>query len=287
MSGLRSQYRYIDIVTGKVSDCLFELLHNRGLNWDLDQVYAADYIEGKPTWPRTFVNGISKESTENKSIIDDATSFKDALNKFAKRKFYPTEPINLALSGGLDSQFLYLWLKGKGFKVKAHSLRSNIPNYCESSRTMEFARAFDVSVEFIEVRLSDFYDTLPQFLRAVEEPIYNFHPISKYLLARELRKKGVNSIVSGDGADQVFRGQVECDLFRFSKKSFASFGIDLVTPLASSEMESFIELNGAVLDKSTLYGMQATKHATFFPDSGRNETFATSLKLLREIACVG
>jgi len=85
----------------------------------------------------------------------------------------------------------------------------------------------------VRVTESEFVNALPDFVEAVESPIYNLHPVSKWLLAQALKNEGVSQLVTGDGADQVMRQETDCDLLPLTLSCFRASGVDLITPFLS------------------------------------------------------
>jgi len=112
-----------------------------------------------------------------------------------------------ALSGGLDSALLLALLRRRGRAMPVFTLITSIPGYCEREMTLGSARAIgEHAVTEITASAEDFITALPEAIAACETPLYNLHPVSKWLLARELRERGFDLVITGDGADQVFAG---------------------------------------------------------------------------------
>jgi asparagine synthase (glutamine-hydrolysing) len=58
----------------------------------------------------------------------------------------------------------------------------------------------------VRAREDDFLEALPGAVVAGSAPLYNLHPVSRSLLARAAREDGFEVLVTGDGADEIFRG---------------------------------------------------------------------------------
>lgn len=134
----------------------------------------------------------------------------------------------VAVSGGLDSWVLALLLRQLGRPVRAYTLATSIPDYCELPRTTALAAQFQVPLTVFAA--PDLEAALPRFLALTRTPIYNLHPVSKLLLAEALRDAGVPEIIGGDAADQVFRGESTCDLLPLTLACFAHAGVQLHLP---------------------------------------------------------
>ena len=183
-----------------------------------------------------------------------------------------SEIVHIALSGGVDSWVLAKLLKKLDYKIQCWNLKSSIAGYCESSFVLDTCRQHAIECQTIEVAEDSFSANLIEFISTVETPIYNLHPVSKFLFATALKKQGVKKIVSGDGADQMFQGLSECDLFPLTIKCFRTFQVELVTPYVSSSLLDFVNHFGPSTSKTPLrnlakhYGIEfQEKQPTFFP----------------------
>lgn len=120
----------------------------------------------------------------------------------------PPGPAALALSGGVDSAVLAALLRGH---VRAYTLVPDLPGYSEAHEAQAIADALAIPLRRVHVGEHDFLAALPAAIAACECPLYNLHPVSRLLLARAARADGCAVLVSGDGADEVFRGTSGAD----------------------------------------------------------------------------
>lgn len=146
------------------------------------------------------------------------------------------EPVAVALSGGLDSWVLALLLLRAGFTVHGYSLVTNLPGYCEHATVAALSAQFSLPVEPLPA--PDLAAALPRFLAITQTPIYNLHPVSKLLLAESLAARAIPRVVTGDGADQVFRCETECDLLPLTQACFRHANVELVTPFLAPEVRA-------------------------------------------------
>jgi asparagine synthase (glutamine-hydrolysing) len=139
-------------------------------------------------------------------------------------------PLAVALSGGLDSAVILALVREREPDVEALVLAPQLPGYDESERALETARRLQVRVTVMEARADDYRDQLRAAIRAFETPLYNLHPVSKWLLACTARQRGVASLLGGDGIDQVVRRDVSADYLPLTSAAFEAAGIQFYAP---------------------------------------------------------
>ena len=181
-----------------------------------------------------------------------------------------TAEVDVAVSGGIDSWLLAAILQAEGYRVRAWYLESGIPGYCERDRVEHIARTMGIACQHIRVTADSFLTAAPEFVALSETPIYNLHPVSKWLLADALSREGVGIVVTGDGADQVMRWEWDCDLLPMTITCFQRAGVRLVAPFLAAPVIGFCR--EPCLDKRPVRELaqrlkvpQAGKHPTFVP----------------------
>lgn len=119
--------------------------------------------------------------------------------------------VALALSGGLDSALL-LALLHEAFRdhlPAVYVLAPRLPGgaaYDESAAALALAHTFGVRPEVVTVDEDALLAALPACVRAAETPLYNAHPVARSCLLDRLAQGGIEVVITGDGADQVFAG---------------------------------------------------------------------------------
>jgi hypothetical protein len=145
-------------------------------------------------------------------------------------------PIAVALSGGLDSAIVLALVREMSPDVVPLVLDPQLPDYSEVARAVETASNAGVSARVCEVTGDDFRRAAPAAIAAFETPLYNLHPVAKYLLAREAQRIGIETVISGDGIDQVFTRDVSADYLPLASAAFDSQGIRLCTPFLDHDV---------------------------------------------------
>ena len=178
--------------------------------------------------------------------------------------------MDVAVSGGIDSWLLAAMLRTLGYRVRGWYLESGISGYCERDQVERFSDTLGILCRYIKVAASDFLASVPEFLSVTETPIYNLHPVSKWLLAKALRREGISTLVTGDGADQVMRHEWDCDLLPLTLACFQSAGVRLIAPFLAAPVIGFCRVphpdKGPIRELARQLGVPSVpKHPTLFP----------------------
>ena len=178
--------------------------------------------------------------------------------------------VDVAVSGGIDSWLLAAMLRTLGYRVRGWYLESGISGYCERDQVERFSDTLGILCRYIKVAASDFLASVPEFLSVTETPIYNLHPVSKWLLAKALRREGISTLVTGDGADQVMRHEWDCDLLPLTLACFQSAGVRLIAPFLAAPVIGFCRVphpdKGPIRELARQLGVPSVpKHPTLFP----------------------
>ena len=113
-------------------------------------------------------------------------------------------PWGAFLSGGIDSTIIVALLRELG-KVSTFSVGYEDDAYSELSEAAETARYLETDHEEYLIRPGEFWESLPNLVWHLDEPVADPSAISLYFVARLARKK-ITVTLSGEGADEVFGG---------------------------------------------------------------------------------
>ncbi|WP_133646931.1 asparagine synthase-related protein [Paraburkholderia flava] len=159
---------------------------------------------------------------------DLETVLRDAL----QRALDSGKRVALALSGGLDSALLLALLRELGAHrhVTSYILATDMPDYCELDAALELADQMQASVKIVRACEADFVAALPRTTHAVEEPMFNLHPVAKLLLAEAMAADGIELAITGDGADQVLRRDQSANYLPLCHALFDAASVSLCPP---------------------------------------------------------
>ncbi len=293
---LRSDFNYFHADSGRTSFSIFEMAKSlKCISWNAK--FWQLYKNKQDTWPLTPIDGVIRIGAARKSLAISALRQDCVFDILSEkiRSSVSSYQINVALSGGLDSQVIALLAQDLGYDVKGYFLSSGIHGYCEKSEILSFAEKYKIKTEEISVTQSDFVNEHSTLVQLTEYPIYNLHAVSKLLLAQQLKARGVFQIFSGDGADQMISGAHFCDLYFLTKLCFEKMNIALQAPYVCAEMRHWVKANGPLINKEPLrelaqkkWGLAPiAKKPTLFPEVyGTQTCLETSQNYLGNILCV-
>lgn len=153
----------------------------------------------------------------------------------------PSGPVALALSGGVDSAVLAALLRGR---ATAYTLVPALPGYSEEHEAVEVAERLGVPLRRVHVGAEDYVRSLSAVISACECPLYNLHPVSRYLLAQAVRADGHDNLITGDGADEVFRGTSGADYLPIVDALARAAGLRPFTPFRQDSVAPFVAEDG-------------------------------------------
>jgi len=159
----------------------------------------------------------------------------------------------VALSGGLDAALvLALWRQAGRPLPEAITLRTGLPGYDESERAARVAAALGLRLHVVAVTGDDLVAALPDGIAAMEQPLYNLHPIARLLLARGAARLGARALVTGDGADQAMYGQPAADYLPLVAALTGAAGLALWSPFCDDRVIAAALAAGRDVEKQAL-----------------------------------
>lgn len=151
------------------------------------------------------------------ALLDDAV----------KLRLHADVAVGTFLSGGLDSSIISALAKNHKPDLKTFSIGFEDASYFDETRYSEMVAKHIQSDHLVfKLKEDDFLANLDAFLAAIDEPFadssaFNFYMLSKYT------SKQVKVALSGDGADELFKGYNKHKALlmseNFSVRMFAAF----------------------------------------------------------------
>lgn len=121
-------------------------------------------------------------------------------------------PVGAYLSGDLDSSITASLARSASPSApRSFSITSAIPEYDESLRQQEVAHAVGTSHTACAIMMDTVAQSFPDVLWHAETPLLETNPVLTFHLAKMAREFDIKSVITGDGADEIFLGS---DLFR-------------------------------------------------------------------------
>lgn len=167
-------------------------------NWNLSESKSwEDYYYAIPFYKREI-------SKENKSKFSP-TDLKKSIVASIEKRFIADVPVQLALSGGVDSTLVAL---------VAHNKKRSFDRtltVCSSRTTSELVKSrhlceqFGLSQKVIDFDAIDVLDLLRECIKAQGGPVSHPHSLAVFSLTKETAQKG-KVLVTGEGADELMYG---------------------------------------------------------------------------------
>ena len=203
------------------------------------------------------------------NYTDSAHSKKDLLSqlhsvlKHSIAECKPNEYTTGAfLSGGLDSSTVTgIYQENSQNRINAFSIGFQADGFDEMEYARVTARHFNVNLHEYYVTPSDVLKAIPLIAEAYDEPFGNASAIPTYYCAKFARENGMNSLLAGDGGDEIFAGNA-----RYAKQKL--FDIYQHLPDMAKTLLEPLALNLPPLRKVSSYIEQAK-----IPMPDRMETY--------------
>jgi asparagine synthase (glutamine-hydrolysing) len=140
-----------------------------------------------------------KRSTNTKDLFELLT---DAV----QLRLNADVPVGSFLSGGIDSSIISALAKQHHNNIHTFSIGfKDEPFFDETDHARSVAKHIGSQHHEFKLSNKDFLDHIHPFLNSVDEPFADSSALNVYMLSKETRKH-VKVALSGDGADELFKG---------------------------------------------------------------------------------
>ena len=150
-----------------------------------------------------FIPRIKKDKSVSADYYVDKMS--TLLDKSVKSRLITDSKIGVFLSGGLDSSLITHYGKKYNNNLNLFSISVKEESFDEIHQATKMAQLFKKDINFTELDQNKFYSEYESILNLLDEPIGAPTLIPMYYLAKNASKH-VKSVLSGDGADEIFGG---------------------------------------------------------------------------------
>lgn len=124
-------------------------------------------------------------------------------------------PVASYLSGGLDSALVTtLGQQAKGARLATFSLSFADAEYDETYYQRLVVERLGTEHHEVVIHRRDIAEVFPDVVAHAERPLLRTAPAPLFLLSRLVRETGIKSVLTGEGADEMFAGY---DIFREGK----------------------------------------------------------------------
>lgn len=174
---------------------------------DVSKIPPANYVrlESGRTESRLYWKPRFGESSDI-SFAKQADQLYPALEQAVARAAVGNSP-GCFLSGGLDSSTVVGCLsQATKSPVRAFSIGFDAPEYDETVYARAAAEHFSADLSTYRMRPSDLRNAIVDIAHAYDEPFGNSSALPTLFCARFARSQGIDTLLAGDGGDEIFAG---------------------------------------------------------------------------------
>lgn len=158
-------------------------------------------------WLPTFC-----ESTSGKSFEKLCSQLKEKLAESVRNTLPAQRKVGAFLSGGLDSSTVTgILSEVSDRESEAFSIGFSAEGYDEMPFARTTAKHFGVTLNEYYVTPQDVVDALPLIAASYDEPFGNSSALPAYFCARMAADHGIDTLLAGDGGDEIFAGNERYD----------------------------------------------------------------------------
>ncbi|WP_233520551.1 asparagine synthetase B family protein [Flocculibacter collagenilyticus] len=202
---------------------------------------------------KLFYQPTFAEKAEKQRIQELQESCLDVLNNSVKKVL--SDDCGAFLSGGLDSSTVAGLLAKNVDDAKTFSIGFNEKEYDETAYAKITAEKFGTNHHIHCLTADQAIEEFVKVAQYFDEPFGNSSAMATYFCAKFAKENGVNTLLAGDGGDEIFAGNT-----RYAKQKLFEFYNLLPTPLQSLSSGLFYNTPLAklpVLSKVSSYIAQA------------------------------
>lgn len=179
-------------------------------------LYQNGSVEQKRYWKPDYNEDNSRSE---KAWADDV---RHSIQRAVERslKDCSSDSTGAYLSGGTDSSTVVAFMGQQHQRVKTFSIVFADPIYSEASFSQTAAQCFSTDHHESSLSATGAFDSVHKILDYYGEPFANSSAIGSYHCAKMAREAGVDTLLAGDGGDELFAGNQRYA----SDKKFSVYG---------------------------------------------------------------
>ena len=174
---------------------IYKVKHSENIKINLKSYSINKKIYFKPS--------IIKNNQFSESKFIDELDF--LISESVKSRLLSDSKIGVFLSGGLDSSLISFYAKKENTNLESYSISVNEKSFDEIDNAKRMSKHLDIKLHDTILDKEKFSSNFNRIIGLLDEPIGAPTYIPMYFLS-ELASKNVKSVLSGDGADEIFGG---------------------------------------------------------------------------------
>lgn len=158
-------------------------------------------IEVKPYWQMSYAPEIGKEDALKSELLE-------RLRAAIAKSLEGEDPHNVGafLSGGLDSSTVLGLLAEQVPEAKSFTIGFDTDGFDETPYAKLAAKSFESRHDVYYLQPDDVVTAIPKIAAIYDEPFANSSAVPAYFCALRAKQAGVQSMLAGDGGDEIFAG---------------------------------------------------------------------------------
>jgi asparagine synthase (glutamine-hydrolysing) len=192
-----------------------------------------------------------------------------ALRNAVKKMLISDVPLGAFLSGGLDSSLIVAMMAKTGMVPETFSISFGETSFDESQFALRVSRLIGTRHHSFPSEFGDMEKCL-SIMKGVGEPFADSSAIPTYYLAENARKT-VKTVLSGDGADELFGGYR-----RYPAQVIAAYYLRIPAIVRKKLFQKFLSL---LPDKDVYYAQSVIKSLRIFTERSESADSVSGLML--------
>jgi asparagine synthase (glutamine-hydrolysing) len=165
-------------------------------------IYEAGQIRQTRYWDLQY------RESDDRNVEHWAREVREGMRTAVHRHLTDIEPEKTGayLSGGTDSSSVVAFMSERCSPVNTYSIFFAESRYSEIGFARTAAERFHCQHHELSLTASDTYHAIPKIIDYYDEPFANSSAIGSYHCARIARESGMDTLLAGDGGDELFAG---------------------------------------------------------------------------------